>query len=51
MNFEKRRQEVDRVAESEIVPKRNVFVPIVGQEIKEKVEKYSQTGYYNLLKT
>ena len=37
MNFEKRRREVDRVDESEIVPNRQVFVSIVGQEIEEKV--------------
>ena len=34
-----RRQAVERVAESEIVPNRHVFVSIFGQEIKEKVEK------------
>ena len=37
-NFEKRRQEVDRVVESKIVPNWHVFVTIFGQEIKEKVE-------------
>ena len=34
-----RRQEVDRVAESKIVPNRHVFVSIFGREIEEKVEK------------
>ena len=37
MNFEKRRRDVDRVDESEIVPNRHVFVSIVGREIEEKV--------------
>ena len=32
------RQEVERVAEFEIFPNRHVFVSILGQEIKEKVE-------------
>ena len=34
-------QDVERVAESEIVPNRRVFVSIIGREIEEKVEKYS----------
>ena len=33
-------QEVERVAKSEIVPNRRVFVSIIGQEIEEKVDKY-----------
>ena len=41
-NFENLRQEVERVAESEIVPNRHVFVSIVGREIEEKVEKQSK---------
>ena len=32
------RQEVERMAESEIVPNRHVFISIFGQEIEEKVE-------------
>ena len=41
MNSENRRQEVERVAESEIALNRRVFVAIIGREIEEKVEKYS----------
>ena len=37
-----RRQEVESVAESEIVPNWHVFVYIFGQEIKEKVENESK---------
>ena len=33
------RQEVECVAESEIVPNRHVFVSIFGYEIEEKLEK------------
>ena len=33
-----RRQDVDRVAESKIVPNRHVFIHIFGREIKEKVD-------------
>ena len=40
MNFENFRQEVERVAESEIVPNRHIFLSIVGREIEENVEKY-----------
>ena len=36
---------MERVYESEIVLIRYVFVSISGQEIEEKVEKYSQSGY------
>ena len=36
MNFENRRQEVERVDESEIAPNRHVPVSIVGQKIEEK---------------
>ena len=36
---------MERVAESEIIPNRHVFVSIFGWEIEEKVEKYSQRGY------
>ena len=39
MNYEKRRQEVERVAESEIVQNRHVFISTVGREIEEKVDK------------
>ena len=39
---------MDRVAESEILPNWRVLVSIVGREIEEKVEKYSQSIYYNL---
>ena len=45
MIFKNRRQEVERVVESEIVPNRHVFVSSFGQEIKEKVQKYSQIRY------
>ena len=38
-------QEVERKTESEIVPDWHVFVSILGKEIKEKLEKYSQSGY------
>ena len=38
INFENRGQEVERVAESEIVLNRHVFISIFGQEIEEKVE-------------
>ena len=38
-------QDMERVAESEIVPNRRVFISIVGQEIDGKVEKYSQSGF------
>ena len=34
-----RRQEVEGVYKSEIVPNRRVFVSIFGQEIEEKLEK------------
>ena len=34
-----RRQEVERVNESEIVPNRHVIISIFGREIEEKVEK------------
>ena len=37
-----RRQEVERVAESKIVPNRHVFVSILGGEIEENVEKKSR---------
>ena len=40
-----RRQEVKHVTESEIVPNWHVFVSVFGQEIEEKVEKYSQSRY------
>ena len=36
---------MERVAESKIAPNWHVFVIIFGQEIEEKVEKYSQSGY------
>ena len=36
------------MAESKIAPKWHIFVSIVSREIKENVEKYSQSGYYNL---
>ena len=39
------RQEVKHVAKSKIAPNWRVFVIIFGQEIEEKVEKYSQSGY------
>ena len=40
------------MAESKIAPKWHIFVSIVGREIEEKVEMYSQSGYYYLfLKT
>ena len=39
---------MERVAESEIVPNQRIFVSIVGPEIEEKVEEYSQSIYYNL---
>ena len=45
MNFRNRRQEVERVGESKIFPSWHVFVSIFVQEIKEKVENYSQSGY------
>ena len=38
-------QEVERVAESEVVPDRHVFVSIFCREIEEKVENYSQSWY------
>ena len=38
MNFENIWQEVECMAESEIVPNRHVFISIFGQEIEEKVE-------------
>ena len=37
MNSEKRRREVDRVDESEIVLNWHVFISIAGREIEEKV--------------
>ena len=37
-----RRQVVERVAKSEIIPNWHVFVPISVQEIGEKVEKQSK---------
>ena len=37
-----RRQEVERVDESEIVPNRHVLFSIFGREIKENVEKQSK---------
>ena len=45
MNLKKFRKEVEHVAESKIVPNRQVFISIVGREIEEKVEKYSEIGY------
>ena len=41
----KRWQEMERVAESEIVLNKYVFVSIFGREIEEKAEKYNQSGY------
>ena len=38
-------QEVERVAEYEIVLNWRVFVSIVGREIEKKVKKYSPIGY------
>ena len=37
-----------RVAEYEILPNRRVLISISGRETEEKVEKYSQSIYYNL---
>ena len=48
MNFKNRRHEVECVAESEIFPNRRIFVCIVGWEIEEKVERYSQSDHYYL---
>ena len=45
MNSKNCRQKVERMVGSKIVPNRRVFVFMVGQEIEEKVEKYSQSGY------
>ena len=36
---------MERVAEYEIVLNWHVFVSIFGREIKEKVKKYSRSGY------
>ena len=36
---------MDRVAEPEIVPNLQVFISLVGLEIEEHVDKYSQSGY------
>ena len=48
MNSEKKhQQEVERMAESEIVPNRHVSVSIFGGEIENKVDKYSQMGYFS----
>ena len=47
MNFEKRRLAVERMAESKIVPNGHVFVSIFVWEIEEKMEKYSQSGYFS----
>ena len=35
------------MAESEIVPNRHVSVSIFGGEIENKVDKYSQMGYFS----
>ena len=40
-------QEVEFGDESEIFQNWHVFVSIFSREIKEKVEKYSQSGYYS----
>ena len=40
--FKNRWQEVERVAELEIVLNQHILVSIVGQEIEEKVENYSK---------
>ena len=38
-NFENRRKELERVAESEIVLHRHIFISITGRGIKENIEK------------
>ena len=35
------------MAESKIVPNWNISVSFFGQEIKEEVDKYSESGYYS----
>ena len=44
-NFKNRRQEVERVAEFEIVRNRHLFFSVFGRELEERLEEYIQRGY------